>query len=134
MRDRLIELIQSKSCDSIAYTECMKKTSTDCEQICRRIPIELEDCEKLADHLLANGVVVPPVKVNQTVYVIDRADVQRPIKEKIVLEIQCGYSGDSFVLQDTPFRLRRAYNFGEINKTVFFTREEAEQKLKEGKR
>lgn len=58
MRDRLIEIIKSKSCDSIAYTECMKKTSADCEQMCRRIPIELEDCEKLADHLLANGVVV----------------------------------------------------------------------------
>ena len=63
MRDRLIKLIQSKSCDSIAYTECMKKISADCNQICRRIPIELEDCEKLADHLLANGVVVPPCKV-----------------------------------------------------------------------
>lgn len=85
------------------------------------------------DHLLANGVIVPPVKVNETVYVIDRADVQRPIKEKIVLEIQCGYSGNLFVLQDTPFRLRRAYNFGEIGKTVFLTRKEAEAKLKEGK-
>lgn len=84
----------------------------------------------LADHLLANGVIVPPVKINQTVYVIDRADVRDPIKEKIVLEIQDGYFGAVFVLQDTPYRLRRAYNFGDVGKTVFLTKEEAEKALR----
>lgn len=85
--------------------------------------------EIIADGLIADGWIRPPVKINQTVYVIDRADIQHPIKEKIVLEIQDGYSGSAFILQDTPFRLRRAYNFGDIGITVFLTREEAEREL-----
>ena len=126
MRDRLIELLSSLTCWG---NGCDERGCGECGKVC----LPTDDIVILADYLLKNGVVVPSVKVNQTVYVIDKADVQRPIKEKIVLEIQCGYSGDLFVLQDTPFRLRRAYNFGEIGKTVFLTREKAEAKLQEGK-
>lgn len=121
MRDKLIELLKKDPCQS----------PFNCDQNCKYT--HLRSCleERLADHLLANGVIVPPVKINQTVYVIDKADIRHPIKEKIVLEIQFGYSGAVLVLQDTPLRLRRAYNFGDISKTVFLTREEAERALRE---
>ena len=111
MRDKLIELINQL-------------------RINNKISLTDNHTQTLADFLLENGLIVPPVKINQTVYVIDRADIRQPIKEKIVLEIQFGYSGAVLVLQDTPLRLRRAYNFGDISKTVFLTREEAERALR----
>ena len=48
-KDRLIELI------------------LNCERV--DLPLPLEYQQHLADHLLANGVIVPPCKVGQTVYV-----------------------------------------------------------------
>ena len=120
MRDKLIELLKKDPCPSTMW----------CDPNCQYAHLQNCFAERYADHLLANGVIVPPVKINQTVYVIDKADIRHPIKEKIVLEIQFGYSGAVLVLQDTPLRLRRAYNFGDISKTVFLTREEAERVLR----
>lgn len=121
MRDRLIKKINQIEFD---YSEIC----VECSEDGYRSPPDY--AEYFADRLLADGIIVPPVKINQTVYVIDRADVRDPIKEKIVLEIQDGYLGAVFVLQDTPFRLRRAYNFGDVGKTVFLAREEAEKALR----
>ena len=103
-RDRLIELINGKSID------------TDV------------DVEYVADHLLANGVIVPPCKVGDTVWFdtykkngtvslgiqphkVDRIDVICVVGEKELIETK---------LHD--------WYFGE---SVFFTKEEAEEKLKE---
>ena len=111
MRDRLIELTKAS--------------------LMRHIDKSCKLAENIADDLLAEGVIVPPVKINQFVYVIDRADIRQPIKEKIVLEIQCEYSGNLIVLQDTSLRLRRAYRFGDFGKTIFLTEREAEKALAE---
>ncbi len=56
MRDRLIELIQASGCVQTwdYHTDDFKKPN----------PIY-----ELADHLIANGVIVPPVKVGQTVWI-----------------------------------------------------------------
>lgn len=128
MRDKLIKLIASKICSRYRKDTCLTKWSSGCDECEGSWNFEIGD---FADYLLAEGVIVPPCKVNQFVYVVDRADIRQPIKEKIVLEIQCGYSGDLIVLQDTPFRLRRAYNFGDFGKTVFLTKAEAERALAE---
>ena len=50
MRDRLIALLSDKSIDTS------------------------DDVEFVADHLLANGVIVPPCKVGDEIWVIDRED------------------------------------------------------------
>lgn len=90
--------------------------------------------EKIADRLLANGVIVLPCKVGDTVYYIEGAyykskrQTVAPIK---VSEIswKCDRSG-----RDLGFALianRTRYKFSSIGKTVFLTREEAEKALAE---
>ena len=123
MRERLIELLNGKSIDTYA------------------------DVEYVADYLLANGVIVPPVKVGDTVYRIYR----------IVWESECGdcehYLVGGFGDPSTCGRTRDGYKhpgcceieeqevtqrdvFGwlylnSFGKTVFLTREEAEKAFAE---
>lgn len=62
MRDRLIELFKQKSC---VYNECEKECSS-----CGNFEMYDSTIEHIADYLLENGVIVPPCKVGDTVYVI----------------------------------------------------------------
>ena len=99
-RERLSELIvdiENKILQSCPYT-------TDTFRI-----------ENIADHLLANGVIVPPCKVGDTVYQIDS---ERVYEYKV-----------KNVIYDTPSIAfdRRAIGNG----TLFLTREEAEKALSE---
>lgn len=84
--------------------------------------------ETIADYLLANGVIVPPCKVGDKVYVPSGDEEFDWVDEYKVkyfycsskgidrLYIECGTMGNNFRPKD-------------INKTVFFTREEAERAL-----
>ena len=108
MRDRLIELIESAR-----YWGA--NTS-----------------EEIVDHLLAEGVIVPPCKVGQTVYVIQL----REIYECRVNEICISAGNNNVVVLDRFIKgfLIRRYGkeyFNAFGKTVFLTREEAEKALKE---
>lgn len=87
--------------------------------------------EKIADYLLANGVIVPPCKVGQTVYVVrsrtsngknlymreERVDHYRAFDTRVFMLFESGR-------MSVPDYLWGA--------RVFLTREEAEAKLKEG--
>lgn len=113
MRDRLIELIDE----------------------CRSIEgVSMELVEKQADYLLANGVIVPPCKVGDTVYYINtlyfsplernkvyRAEVTRIVitKRGVSFVAKVRYKGGVIEITED--------GFGE---NVFLTREEAEQALK----
>ena len=106
--------------------------------------------EKLADYLLANGVIVPPCKVGQTVYVDPKtwrsaylwinyphifikdkhyivADVVAIVKTRKQTLIKLGTYN-----QTTYTREYERYPISAIGKTVFLTKEEAEQALKGG--
>jgi hypothetical protein len=90
----------------------------------------LESCyaERVADYLLANGVIVPPCKVGDTVY----SNVLGEIEGFVVVSIELAYMAKGFVGEfvsnnGTYPMLFKFENFG---KTVFLTREEAEAKLK----
>lgn len=72
--------------------------------------------EKAADHLLANGVIVPPVKVGDTVYWLDN----RVIKGNTVYEISIHSDG---ILIHTGTRLNLTIE------EVFTSRAEAEKAL-----
>ena len=110
-RDRLIELIQN------AVNGCARHWA-----------------EIIADHLLANGAIVPPCKVEDWVWYIRNNKVN---KEKIE---ECVYSASKHGYFSEDWRFH-AYNFpkkeeitfwvDDIGKTVFLTKEEAEQALKE---
>lgn len=102
MRDRLIELIQN------SVNGCARHWA-----------------DVIAGHLLANGVIVPRVKVGQTIYrcdfilhkVIDWSIVRIDIYEDEVV-----YCDDCF----------NVFTDEEIGEGVFLTREEAERALKGG--
>ncbi len=76
---------------------------------------------EFADYLIANGVVVPPCKVGDKVYAFSypRTDII-VIDEEIVESLSFQVETDECYYDEDKF-----------GKTVFFTKDQAEQKLKE---
>lgn len=111
-RERLIELIRKAKKNT-------KGASCDLER------------EMLfADFLLANGVIVPPCKVGQTVYVINSLFVS----EYLIKEIAYDDIFFRFYCENNEYAIehRHFMFFDErIGKTVFLPREEAEKALSE---
>lgn len=120
-RDRLIEFITQKQNWGQTYEKSIYTRNVSNSE--------------LADYLLANGVIVPPCKVGDLVYVIRR-------KEK---RNKGGYwNAICFTkkVMQTAIKDRTAYidfkratktDFSLIGNTVFLTREEAEKALEEKK-
>ena len=80
--------------------------------------------EITADYLLANGIIVPPCKVGDTVYYITGI-YNSLIRSAEVIEIYCSDSGFAY-------RVSSDYvNFDLQQSEIYFTKEEAEQALKE---
>ena len=107
-RDRLIELLSATHTETDDYKEQAR----------------LHD-EYIADHLLANGVIVPPCKVGDKLYII--ATVSKDIVESVVIGLW---------IADEVFSILTIHGtiVGEnLGKTIFLTKEEAEAKLKEMK-
>ena len=121
MRDRLIELV----CQS---------TNDECGKHCN-LTDYCSECEKVSDHLLANGVIVPPCKVGDTVYVVSRYYAGDWEAYKCEIDSITIYEKNTFiscVANDVRFgKINFGLNISEIGKTVFLTKEEAEKKLKE---
>jgi hypothetical protein len=118
MRDRLIELL----------IEASEGVTTHCVGDC-------EFCaDKIADHLLSNGVIVSPCKVGQTVFIIDEGDEG---SDPYVLDVAItayGYDISGFwATLNLPLGLKMSAHFGErmFGKTVFLAKEEAEKALAE---
>ena len=125
MRERLIELLMSNSCHE---KEC---PDVHCGE-CPHIAIFEGDAEKIADLLLANGIIVPPCKVGDTVYFIER-NSGRPIGIIDEIEIvQIAQRKEGFHAKG---RFKGSLNEFEIrsfkidNHSFFITREEAEAAL-----
>lgn len=92
----------------------------------------------IADHLIANGVVLPPCKVGNTVYVINRANKpQEMIFDTVDLRCTCARDDSCMcgsLCGDVDHNIcqkRFKNDFSDFGKTVFLTREEAEKALKE---
>lgn len=123
MRDRLIELIEQKQVYGV-----------DQEQE-RPHEIALLDNDVLADHLLANGVIVPLVRLEQKVYMPD--DEWGRI-EAVVENIEITHSGlcYEFVKYDVGVDETEVWDYGtfrdkDIGKTVFLSFEDYEKALAE---
>lgn len=112
MRDRLIELTKR------AQNEWLEKEYEH--------EIHKDLAEYVADYLLANGVIVPPCKLGQTVYCIFEDNFGEPyISESFVTAI---------VYRDIGLIIRCRFCFykpNDIGKCLFFSREEAEKALAE---
>lgn len=145
MRDRLVELLKQDPCPSTMW----------CDPNCQYAHLQNCFAERYADHLLENGVIVPPCKVGDRVYVIT---TKRPChacvlctdfchqtcsfddKNKLVTKIArvCGITTDGkhkVHLEIDKSKICSAYEctywFQDFGKTVFLTKEEAEKALKE---
>lgn len=109
MRERLVELIQE------SVGGCAKNWA-----------------EVIADHLIANGVIVPPCKVGQMVYIVGWCG---DIEEFTVRDVRlvtngkgdCSYHFRAVMGEESDIHFADDY----IGVTVFLTREEAEKALKE---
>ena len=102
---------------------------TDRERLVRRLnDWGTLEAESLADYLLANGVIVLPCKVGDTVYYITGIghNLVKPAKVKEIIIDENGIK-DLYVQGD-------GYDFENSFDIFFLTREEAEEKLKECKR
>lgn len=91
----------------------------------------------VADHLIANGVMVPPCKVGQTIYYLFQYSNKRIlpfVRMAKVKKIYCGNSKMKFLvdceLKDTQEKgIIKTWYFDDFGKTVFLTKEEAESHL-----
>ena len=95
----------------------------------------------LADYLIEHGVIIPPCKVGDTVYIINRANKpQEMIFDLIDLRCTCVNDTDCMCgslcndIGHNVCQYRFKNDFSDISKTVFLTREEAEKALKEQKK
>lgn len=82
--------------------------------------------EEIADYLLANGVIVPPCKVGDTVYFLDAICGRDDYCINNCCCIECTHG--ELKVYEIDFDLSM---YKEIGKTVFLTKEKAEEKLKE---
>ena len=115
MRERLIELLKKAN------------------YIVKRNGFEF-NANVMADYLLSEGVIVPPCKIGDVVYVTDI--INGKICECEVISIT-GFAGEENTLIEykTPKEVFDIFSYEcpdtEIGKTVFLTKEEAEQALAE---
>ena len=103
-RDKLIELLE----DTLHEWKC---------------DVEDKTLSQIADHLLANGVIVPPCKVGDKLYKLLGEEIVSGWKICSITIYKSGF----YITDDCNFH----YADNEIGKTVFLTKEEAEAKLKE---
>lgn len=114
MKERLIEIVKESLVKNIDYTNRL--------------------AERITDDLLAQGVIVPPCKVGDTVYYLTSIDTE---EELDVTEIFCGVVVS--VGYDTSLWIHIHYDNGltyyhsasDFGNTVFLTKEEAEKALAE---
>lgn len=115
-RDRLIELL-----DGFVFGTQIAVNSVEWDST---------KVKELTDHLLANGVIVPPCKVGDTVYMI----FENEIRELRVISLSYLFSSsfNHFNLHTENSRgAVLSYEMKDIGKSVFLTKEDAEQALKE---
>lgn len=120
-RERLIKLIEQCSCH---YSP---PCTGECGE-CHNVEMYDRNIEHIADHLLANGVIVPPCKVGDKVYYLcrDQETYEWYICEREVYSI-------SVYENSTHIYVSPIISFAEIQigVLVFLTREEAEKALAE---
>ena len=132
-RDKLYDLLG----------ECENKYSAYCDEFhknCREAETETEfqqiydslirKHDFFADYLIENGAIVPPCKIGDTVYCVCEDDEGNFIQENKVTEVCTkGFWVSCYVPPENDMGLFESYE--DIGKTIFFIKEEAEQKLKE---
>ena len=120
MRDRLVELLGNRCCSKQIPCEiCEYQNFGDCHKYA------------LADHLIENGVIVPPCKVGDTVYVVSQGNgftMRWDVYEGTVVDIHLNRHNKLTIRVENGERFFGYYE----PRFIHNTKEEAEKALKEG--
>lgn len=127
MRDRLIELLRNAP-----------KTDTVYGNI--KLPEPVQTLQTIADHLLSEGVIVPPVKVGQTVYVLTN-DSPIGVEETKISQVVVRCKGNCKIqysilapcVYDDWGSAKWSFCENDFGGRFFLTRSEAEKALAERK-
>ena len=84
----------------------------------------------IADNLLSQGIIVPPLKVGQKVYTIPRSAIREwtVCGVWISADPKCSYA-HIYWEKDGHHMRSRAVNFSDINRVLYLSKEEAEAAL-----
>lgn len=119
-RKRLVELMCKQTCN---YNSC--ENSIDCVH-CKYVSLCDEEVEDLADALLDNGIVVPPVKVGDKVYCVFEGDV---FDEEITL-IEVTETAIYLSTCSERYIWLNGYLYSEmLDQKLYFTKEQAQKAL-----
>lgn len=115
---------------------------TERERLIELIQNSVDGCarhwaEVIADHLLANGVIVPPCKVGDTVYTVENPYTFLPLRKVVegyVISIHYHEHGLYIRVMFDTKKINGCVDYNvnwKLNKIVFLTGEEAEKALAE---
>lgn len=123
-RERLIKLLEQCSCH---YSP---PCTGECGE-CHNVEMFDRQIEHIADHLIANGVIVPPCEVGDTVY--ETQPIRKRVQAYEITTVKWNghYFWFTWVLKDGDGIYGNVDGFAsyKIGKTVFLAREEAEKAL-----
>ena len=120
-RERLIESLKLGSCPS-PYL---------CDENCKYANLERCYEERTADLLLEHGVIVLPCKVGDRLYEVTGRKTVSVYKVRTIRVELFSLFIEWDIVEGFAWQSLSDINAGEIGKTVFLTREEAERALKE---
>ena len=131
----LISLLRKM--DSDPTITCPRKVSEPCDGC--EFNTNDDKCDtyaRKAAHLVANGVIIPPVSLGQTIFILEDIGIQTlpEIVSLNVYRINFTISEDGLdchIVCVTEIRSIQHIKGEDFGKTVFLTKAEAEQKLKE---
>lgn len=112
MRERLIELLRNAPRTNVVYGNI-------------KLDKPAQTLQTIADHLLANGVIVLPCKVGDVIYYLDR--YSNSIQTDTVKFFTVTKNGCKPILERHNKKFWEMYEWG---KTVFLSKEEAEKALR----
>ena len=119
-REKLIELVVDRDMEC-NYMDCKK---------CDYFKVKHCKASMIADHLVANGIIVPPLKVGQKVYTIPRSAIREwtVCGVWISADPKCSYA-HIYWEKNGHHMGSCAVNFSDIDRVLFLSREEAEAAL-----
>ena len=119
-REKLIELLTEAEDHWLKYVD-------DCAF--NQLAISFTFEQMFADHLLSNGVIVPPCKVGDKIYMLvtrHTTSFEFPNGKMVRKENQHTIIKQTYLTKSNFFKV-----LDDFGKTVFLTKEEAEKALKE---
>lgn len=116
-KDKLIEILQ----DTLHEWEC---------------DVSIKTLTEITEHLIANGIIVPPCKVGDIVFT--SYDHIFGMQTNEILTCRVVFIGfgenDNYINIVDNYGHMHSMSFEEFDKTVFFTRKEAAKELRRSKR